>query len=81
MRVRRNKPVPMDTYEEAVADANRYRAQALRLKESLDQVLHDHAEELRKLQSDNSWLMYWNAGLALELAEKDWEVSQLKGEC
>ena len=58
--------------------AEQYRAQALRLKATLDAHLHDHAEELRKLQRDFEWVMDLNAGLAIEIAARDHELSTLK---
>ena len=58
--------------------AEQYKAQALRLKAAHDTHLHDHAEELRRMQRDLEWLMDLNAGLAFEIAARDHELSTLK---
>ena len=76
----RKPTVSYEAYEEAVSDALRYREQSLRLKHQLDAIVRDHAEELRKLQTDNSHLMHWNAGLALENSELRFELDQIKGD-
>ena len=75
-----NDPVPAAIYDEAVADALKYRDQALRLKYQLDAILLDHSTELRKLQAENQILMHWNAGLALENSELRFELDQIKGD-
>lgn len=58
-----------------------YKAQAERLCAALERAGYEHSEEVMKLQRDLAFAMDANACIALELAEKDWEVSQLKGEC
>lgn len=62
-------------------EASTYKAQAIRFARALDRANYEHAEEILKLQTDLSWAMDANARLALELSEKDYELSNLRGEC
>lgn len=77
MRFRR---IPTWQYDEAVIDAIRYKQQSERLLAALKRTERELGEELYRLQRDLSWAMDANACLALEISEKDHELSQLRGD-
>lgn len=61
-------------------EAKTYEAQARRLASALERAGYEHSEEVMKLQADNAHLMHWNAGLALENSELQFQIAEIRGD-
>lgn len=71
MRVRRNRPVSAQTYDEAISDASRWRNQAERLKAVIDADREAFAEERREWKRREDRYVAINHDLAAKLCAAD----------